>query len=178
VSLPGPGQACRALAQQGRRRARRPASWTSSPRHCWDGACITAGRCSTGCPRRAGSATVCHRLFVTLTPRRALPAVRGSHPPMPEHNTHIERTPDASGGYAWYGRCSCGWHGDLRVSEQGARHDATAHRTNATPHVRDKRGRMTPAGLAIGRETHGVCVCRFEQQQPHRWRRDCLGQEH
>src|SRR5438045_1464214 len=51
----------------------------------------------------------------SLTPRRALPAVRGRHPPMAEHNTHFERTADASGGYAFYGRCSCGWYGHLRV---------------------------------------------------------------
>ena len=52
---------------------------------------------------------------------------------MAEHNTHLERTLDAGGGFAWYGRCSCGWHGYLRVSQQGAKEDAAANRQAMAP---------------------------------------------
>ena len=79
---PVPGRlAGRSPSEEGRSRGhgRTPSgSWTSSPRHSRGGARIIVRRCSTGCPPRAGTATVCHRLFVTLTPRRALPAVGGA----------------------------------------------------------------------------------------------------
>jgi hypothetical protein len=85
----------------------------------------TTASCGT---RRTG--TGLPHPVVTLRPVR-LCSHSGTHSLVPEHNMQVERTPAAGGGYSWYGRCSCGWRGHLRVSEQGAKHDAAAHRTDA-----------------------------------------------
>ena len=52
---------------------------------------------------------------------------------MADHNTRVERTPAAGSGFSWYGRCSCGWHGHLRISQQGAKDDAASHQQAAIP---------------------------------------------
>jgi hypothetical protein len=50
---------------------------------------------------------------------------------MTEHNTRVEKTPAAGSGFSWYGRCSCGWHGHLRISQAYARADAASHQRAA-----------------------------------------------
>lgn len=45
--------------------------------------------------------------------------------------TRVEKTPAAGSGSSWYGRCSCGWHGHLRISQAGARDDAASHQQAA-----------------------------------------------
>jgi hypothetical protein len=52
---------------------------------------------------------------------------------MAEHNTRVEKTPAAGSGFSWYGRCSCGWHGNLRISQRGAKDDAASHQEAVIP---------------------------------------------